>query len=406
VKPPTTRRWRVKLAVCALAAWCAAVALLAGAVPAGAAQPQGPQGKTVEIAFKIGPLPAVGATQHAAASADCAPSFGTFDRHDACWGVALTFIFLINGKPVGTTVAGLEQSIHLNPGVKAGPVTWTEDDTVLGTASRGRTAPIVVTLEASCDKPCHTVAHLKGVLRRGLHGTVQYTDHLAVSEINRTPTHYKLLWVAPPFLPLNFPKWNSPWIYRCDRALAGIRGPGCVFPKFTPTLILSRREFGAAAAMIQWAQKNLDARWGLPGGEPLTRLAGSAAATKNRDRICDPSFVRMGTKIGGPRDKDSCDEFPFAATNQSGAAGPNGLKSGKTCAQVKAFKSRKSGTEAEQWNGVKPIGTFSRDAKCVRGHIPSKLNIDLGRNKLTGYRGFIASERLLNDDRFYLKVTS
>jgi hypothetical protein len=396
------------LVVSALAACCAAITLLAGAVPAGAAQPQRPQGKTVEVAFKIGPVPALGATQHAAASADCAPSFGTLDRHDSCWGVALTFIFFINGRPVGTTVAALEQSIHLNPGAKRPPVTWIEDDTVLGTASRGRTAPIAVTLEASCDKPCHAVAHFRGVLRRGLHGTVDYTDHLAVDEVNKTPTHYKLLWVAPPFAPLNVPHWNSPWAYRCDRALPGIAGPGCVFPEFTPTFTVSRAEFGAAAAMIQWAQVNMSAHWGWQGhGKPLRRLAGPKIDA-NRRVICETDFHRFApweADHGKVKVKDSCDEFPFAATYESGAMGPFGVKTGAACQQVKAVKTSDTGSEAKIWNAVTPYSKFIRHAaKCVRGHIPLTLNVSLGGN--TGYRGFIKAVRLLDNDPFWLEVTA
>jgi hypothetical protein len=59
-----------------------------------------------------------------------------------------------------------------------------------------------------------------------------------------------------------------------------------VFPEFTPTLLLSRRQFGTSAAMIQWAQKNLSARWGVPGDEPLTRLANSAESDNNNRIIC------------------------------------------------------------------------------------------------------------------------
>jgi hypothetical protein len=402
VRHPVTRRWRIKLVGSALAAFCSAVALLAGAAPAGAAQPGGPQGRTLEVTFKISPVAALGATQQPTAAAACAPRFGEFDRTDACWGVTLTFIFLINGRPVGSTVAEVEQSIHLNTGVSRPPVKWTEDDTVLGTVSRGRTAPIEADLVASCDRSCHAAASFRGVIRRGLRGTVKYTERLRVREVNETPTHYKLIWAAVPFAPLNFPKWDSPIKYRCDRNMPGIRGPGCVFPEFTPTLVLSRRQFGASAAMIQWAQKNLSARWGLPGGEPLTRLANSAESDNNNRIICRRAWRPFAPWVAGRvRVPDSCDEFPFAATFQSGAL--HGVTSGKDCAQVEAVKTSNTGSEATIWNDVRPIGTFSRSAKCVRGHIPLTLNTDLGRD---GYLAFIRSQRLLNKDPFWLEVTA
>jgi hypothetical protein len=99
--------------------------------------------------------------------------------------------------------------------------------------------------------------------------------------------------------------------------------------------------------------------------------------------------------------KDSCDEFPFAATYQSGAL--NGATSGSQCAQVEAVKTSSTGTIAHIWNAVKPIGTHSSSAKCVRGHIPLSLNEDLGTSS---YLTFIRAQRLLNKDRFWLTVTS
>jgi hypothetical protein len=98
---------------------------------------------------------------------------------------------------------------------------------------------------------------------------------------------------------------------------------------------------------------------------------------------------------------DSCDEFPFAAAFQSGAL--QGVTSGKDCAQVEAVKTSNTGSVAKIWNDVRPIGTFSRSAKCVRGHIPLTLNTDLGRD---GYLAFIRSQRLLNEDPFFLEVTA
>jgi hypothetical protein len=404
VRHPAPRRWRIKLVVSAVAVFCSAIALLAGAAPASASQPQGRQVKTLEVAVKIGPVSAIGPTQHAVSLAGCAPRFGAFDRTDACWGVTLTFVFFINGRPVGALAALLDQSIHLHPG----GLRWTENDAVLATASRGRTAPVLATLEASCDKPCHAVAHFRGLLRRGLHGTVDYTDHLRRDQVNLTPTHYKLLWVAPPFAPLNFPHWNSPISYRCDddlapqtvanvpEAAAALDPAGCVFPRDIPTLTLPISEFGASAAMIRWAQQHLDGKWGLrSSNRPLNRLGDTAKARENRNKVCRTDW-RPNPRVPHV----SCDEYPFAGSEQS----PGSLLgfSGKECAQVTAVETGKPGqTELQRWKTVEPLGRFSAAAKCVRGSIPLSQNTGAGRE----YANLVRSERLLPGDPFWVAVT-
>ena len=93
---------------------------------------------------------------------------------------------------------------------------------------------------------------------------------------------------------------------------------------------------------------------------------------------------------------------------------PFGVKTGAACQQVKAVKTSDTGSEAQIWNKVTPFSKFIRHAaKCVRGHIPITLNVELGRD---GYRAFIGSERLLDNaaadagrvggDPFWLQVTA
>ena len=154
--------------------------------------------------------------------------------------------------------------------------------------------------------------------------------------------------------------------------------------------------------MIEWAQQNLQASWGNPdGGTPLQRLVNSTQQDTNNKVICDSTFHNFGSFFGGDfGDTDSCDEFPFASTYQSGAM--NGVTSGSQCAQVSAVESGPTNaTEAEAWNSVQ-AGTFSPTAKCVRGHIPSKLNSLVG----TAYSVLISQYRLIDLDYFWVIVTS
>lgn len=113
--------------------------------------------------------------------------------------------------------------------------------------------------------------------------------------------------------------------------------------------------------------------------------------------------VQKGTVIvhGRENDKDSCDEFPFAATNQSGASQLKAKKEkGTVCAQLQSVRTAKSGTEAEQWGNVAVIGTPNYSVPCVRGHVTLKLNNSTGGS----YRAFIQSQRLFVDDAFWVSV--
>lgn len=334
----------------------------------------------------------------------CIPVIDSFDRTHECWLEEITFIFRRNTTVIGTNQVFFFQYITL----VANKPEWSEEDEVVLTIPSGETAPIIAHLSASCGAHCAARAHFNGILKVGLKGYVSYSTSVGKNTKIETATHYRLEYVAPPFIPTNVAKWNSPWDYRCDNGLAKL-GVGCVVPRYIPTLDISRKDFGAAAAMIAWAQKNLDGHWGLKDkGQPLRRLKNPKFATskENRNVICDRQWRPFGPwHAGSVTMKDSCDEYPFAATYESGAMPPgHGVSNGAACAQVKAVQTSSTGNDpARLWNDVVVIGTFSSRDKCVRGHIPLKLNVDLG-NK--AYLGLINSDRLIDQDAFWVAVTS
>jgi hypothetical protein len=189
---------------------------------------------------------------------------------------------------------------------------------------------------------------------------------------------------------------------------------GCVNENFTPTLQISRTVDGASADMIEWAQTHLSGHWGLKGvGQPLHRLINA----NNRRVICNASF-RPDNAItvalapyGAPiLDGDSCDEFPFNATYESGAqkVGANGqpkpfVTTGAACAQVTAEQTDHIGMpgfEGVDWSSV-IVNSDIPSAPCVRGHIPRRLNNHVG----SLYNGLIRRDRLINKDPFWLAVT-
>jgi hypothetical protein len=348
------------------------------------------------VAYEISPLSPLSAGAQPRLRAICSLAPNKFDRTAVCWTFGIKFTFRRGRVLIGTLKTVLVQSILLNPRGRA----WTEHDTVIAAVPSGTTAPVEVLLTASCDSPCHAVAHFSGVVRVGLTGTVDYTDDIAKNHDHQTPTFYVLDYDAPPYIPEGVVPWTSPISYRCDNSLAVKNSTGCAFPQFTPTLVLSRRQYGASAAMIQWAQQNMSAHWGLRGsGKELTRQADDKVAEENRKKICDSTFTPIAG-IGAPNDSDSCDEFPFAKTNQSGAA-QLGNRTGAACAQLEAVRTSHAGTEAEQWNSIKVLHA-NLNAPCVRGHIPLRLNDGAGG----AYGVLVQSARLINDDAFWLAVTA
>jgi hypothetical protein len=332
----------------------------------------------------------------------CVPKLGHYNRTQLCWAEGITeFIYNKQGDLVGTDDIGMVQTMQLN--IKS--TSFIETDTVVGVDPSGEVpADLTMSLAATCGSGCKIANNFpkNSPVEVGVKGTLVYSESVASGAVNQTDTFYTLDFAAPNFVPLQPPQWNTPLIYRCDNIIKNQRA-GCVFPAYTSTLKYSRTTSGASAAMIQWAQQHLSGHWGRQGtGQPLTRLADTTKASTNRTTICKKAWVSKGTKIGGDfGDTDSCDEFPFAATYQSGAL--HGVKSGKQCAQVTAVETGKKGqTEAQRWNSVKPLGTVTGKEACIRGHIPNKLNGVTGG----AYGNFINQQRLLDRDSFWVTVTS
>ncbi len=379
----------------------AAAVLLLGVIPAASAQTPG-GGTYASGRFTVGGIvPVAGTGLQATTAFNCQPPNGWYNRAQACVMDGATInVYNAQGQLIGYTSFVMTQAMQLNPG----GLGFSEVLRVTNVTSAGTVPTWDMNLFVTCGTTCHVTYHWPqgAPLAVGTTGSLDYTDTAPAGAVNTFKTVYQLTLVAPDFTPVPF-TWRLPVSIRCDNNMPGIAGAGCVFPSFTPTLSVSRTQFGASAAMIAWAQTNLSGHWGLKGkGKPLTRLANKTTRNTNRQIICGRSWTPFPPWTSGSVSvKDSCDEFPFAATYQSGAL--NGVTSGAQCAQVEAVKTSSTGTIAHIWNAVKPIGTYSPDAKCVRGHIPLTLNEDLGTSS---YLAFIRAQRLLNKDPFWLTVTS
>ena len=217
---------------------------------------------------------------------------------------------------------------------------------------------------------------------------------------------------TPGYPPAAFTDSGSGLAGRCDSIVTS--SDGCVNEQSIPTMNLSISVYGASAAMIQWAQENLSGHWGLQGqGQPLHRLFNSILQGDNRTIICqDGSFTadqNITNALTPYKDNDSCDEFPFASTYESGAMVDDVnsnqkpfVTTGADCAQVTAVHTGTSGNnEAADWATTTVNGTPTLTEPCVRGHIPQALNSLVG----TAYSTTITTNHLIDKDAFWLSVS-
>ncbi|MCJ0894379.1 NucA/NucB deoxyribonuclease domain-containing protein [Rhodococcus sp. IEGM 1401] len=106
---------------------------------------------------------------------------------------------------------------------------------------------------------------------------------------------------------------------RCDAATAVNYGTGCVNPSFIPTVTYTAARFPTITGTILDGQAAYES--GIPGsGNPLVR-GPSANNAANREAACPSSSLQRLNLLGDkPTDMDSpsCDEYPFASTEQGG----------------------------------------------------------------------------------------
>jgi len=201
---------------------------------------------------------------------------------------------------------------------------------------------------------------------------------------------------------------------RCDNGDTGDGTSGCVDEKFIPTLYLSYALYGASVDMVNFAANNIPPYYGnefSPTPTPLHRLASTTQQTANRNIICGKAVFTPDSTITAALapygDQDSCDEYPFAATYESGAmqTGFDGqpkpfVTTGADCWQGTAVQSGSSGIEPADWNSIQ-LDSTTTTTQCIRAHNPQKLNTNLGG----AYGRFVLKQRLLDKDAFWVFAT-
>jgi hypothetical protein len=351
-----------------------------------------------------GTHPATG-TQHAAAvpSSTSASSGNALwcesDTADEWWLTRTTgclysepFTFTLvdteTDEPIGSAALTFSDSIVLSP--SSSEFTETNYITMV---SNDNVPELLVTYAGLCDSLCAPLdptAEDDAVLTDGstVSGTTTYNDAPSSQTLDATDLSQNITMSVPGGVPLSPVTGVDPATIRCDNGLISSTSTttGCVYPQVDPTVLFSLSSTGSTAAIDDWAMTEEDAHWGDEAGDgsPLTRITNSSTIDANRAAICG-SFVTLYTG-------DSCEEYPFASSTQSG--GNNG-KTGADCAQVEAVN------ENGQWF-IEELSNVTGSEPCVVGHADTTSQNSQGGTLSTFYQ----TNRVIAGDNFWVSISS
>ncbi|MGI5375219.1 hypothetical protein ACQEV2_13420 [Streptomyces sp. CA-251387] len=198
------------------------------------------------------------------------------------------------------------------------------------------------------------------------------------------------------------PEWTFWDQVTCDNSVAVNNSTGCVLGKHIPTFETNTKRYPAAAAYY-WVlrEKLADHPGSKKHGKPMHRLMDKDQQKHNRDTICNKTGTGKWTAHPDATPDTQgvqCDEFPFAATRESGGV-PTPVVNGGICVQLYAEK-QDDGTwrlfdderyDPPTWKEI-----------CGRASMPGKQNGDAGRGP--GLSGFYTKARVLDGEEFYIEV--
>jgi hypothetical protein len=299
-------------------------------------------------------------------------------------------IDIINVNTAGILGTGF---YHVNQSVTTGTNTNTINDAdavtfVSGTMQAAQAG--TVTFGSACGSPCKALTGAQSfTLAPGQTQTsvsMSYLDNPAAGNQDLFDTAYTFSVVWPGTFRIGSATWSTPDDIRCDNQLAP-RGVGCVIPEYIPDLPLSVATYGAAAMNVEYGEDFLPGTPGLTTSTPLTR-GNPALSQGNQDAICNSTF----TPFPGIVPTDSCDEYPFASSQQSGG---NLGHTGADCLDIIPYNN------AGTWEPLF-LNTYTGDQPCLRGHVPLAQNTAVG----SALGSFYTLQRMLAGDPYTVSITS
>ncbi|WP_329535028.1 Tat pathway signal protein [Streptomyces sp. NBC_01450] len=188
---------------------------------------------------------------------------------------------------------------------------------------------------------------------------------------------------------------------RCDNGVSVKNSTGCIFAKHIPTFTMTTAKYPAAAAYYWLLREELPSH---PGSKehntPLHREIDKAVRIANRGKVCPTSYTptTKATPEATTNSPDGrqCDEYPFAATKESGG---QSITNGDECVQLYAQKSDSDG----KWRLYSdddryPAPTWKE--VCGRASMSAKQNEAAGR----GLGAFYTKARMGDNDAFYIEA--
>ena len=292
-----------------------------------------------------------------AASVTCTPGHGTISRTTSCsTGLINVNFYLEPGHQYqGTAQLGYTSSVTLNPRTR---YKWTDDVTLKlidSTIPAGDAGEATVTEDCShCTATGSSTQILTPGATRSYHLTLKSPGRATVTD-RQAP---QITYTAAPYTPAQGdlgPKLKV----RCDntRYMGPSRTGGCVYPQVFPTYTISTTgPYDQVAWHIAWAQNNLKNHWGWRGhGPALSRTVNKTLIDANRDTACPKSIPRPAGK--------SCDEYPFASTNQGAFKNPD-----FSCHMVPEAQNRNEGRYRQSW--YNSVRLFQGDKFWVKVTLP------------------------------------
>jgi hypothetical protein len=299
-----------------------------------------------------------------------------------------TLTNVVDGVPT-TPVGGISFLVTQQVDLAANSTSWSEEDTLtIENGSRWgiMEGPLsILSWTAECSSACTATDPEPfppgSLLTEGesLTGGRTFEDPQQKGSSDTTTISYELSMEALAVPTVNGPSnvgYSFPDV-RCDNSVGS--NAGCVFPSFTPTFNVNAATFPLAAEGVRWAQNNLATHPGTEGaGEPLHRQATVSKQRANRRKVCNTGWVTDPAVTD-----DSCDEYPFAATQEGGSM------VGTSCAEI-----------VPNDDGTVTVAQAAGASTCSRAHVPLSQNTDVG-----GDLGrFVQDQRVLDGDPYWVST--
>ncbi|GAA5039885.1 golvesin C-terminal-like domain-containing protein [Streptomyces siamensis] len=347
-------------------------------------------------------------TAAAAGTAFCSKSGADmfYTRTRACLQDSFSATLYENGTPIAQNIYAYKHEIDLD----LDSPTIQQTVSVQPTTVDPKVPPVTVNVQSFCQHNCSSA----GITWSGLpewsgldkHEAVGRVDHTWSGTAGNETVH--LNWIlsstmgGAPNGGADYQPPSGKLGIRCDREAKGKSTVGCVFPDYIPTYVVNTEANPSAAAFYWILMQKLPYHPGSRDhSSPLNYLADTARQKANRKVICPTSGPDKF--VGHPDSKppnstSSCDEYPFAATYQSGGMPPQTVSTGKDCTQLYAKPLSTGWTLLEDPRYAR-VNTWNEI--CGRASIPGDENSGAA-NRIGLF--FVPNNRMLDKDAFYVSV--